>query len=720
VRKSVTFQHNDSATEIETQMATTPTHEDPLKMPVQFVRGVGPERSRLLANLGIVAVEDLLWNMPRDVLDLTNVTPAQRLQTGVLQTVRGQVVDLDGRTTGTGRNLVAVLLDSDGLYVRGLWFNQPWMIHKFRGGEWVLFSGKPKRSQGRWEYSNPRVQWIGDEDAATTASGGLIPRYSLTEGLSMDQMGRIVRAAVEAYADLIPDPLPAGLRERLDLPVLKEAVRGMHLPKSIEEYEKSRRRLIFDDLFEFQLGLALRRRSWKTRGAAPVLPTTAKIDSRIRRLFPFAFTEGQSKAVREISEDLASGHAMHRLLQADVGAGKTAVAVYAILVTVAAGYQAVIMAPTEVLANQHWATIDAALAHSRVHRLLLTGGLATRERRQALTEIADGTVQLVVGTQAVIQKDVNFAKLGLVVIDEQHKFGVLQRAMFSKGDLSPHVLVMTATPIPRSLCLTQFGDLDLTIISDMPPGRQRVITSRVTNADMRQRAWDFVKQQLKKGRQAFVICPRIEATDADLSKGPAASAEEVFKLLSAGELRDFKVGLVHGQVESERKSAVMESFRQGRIDVLVSTTVVEVGVDVPNATMMIIDEAHRFGLSQLHQLRGRVSRGKFQGYCFLFSGADAPEALRRLTALETMSDGFQIAEADFEIRGPGDVLGTRQHGDLPLRVADLIRDAAILKEARTCAFDLVKTAEFDRPDYAMLKVKVLERFGAALDLPKTG
>jgi ATP-dependent DNA helicase RecG len=451
-----------------------------------------------------------------------------------------------------------------------------------------------------------------------------------------------------------------------------------------------------------------------------VLPTTAKIDSRIRRLFPFAFTEGQTKAVHEISDDLASGHAMHRLLQADVGAGKTAVAVYAILVTVAAGYQAVIMAPTEVLANQHWATIDAALAHSRVHRLLLTGGLAARERRQALAEIADGTVQLVVGTQAVIQKDVNFAKLGLVVIDEQHKFGVLQRAMFSKGDLSPHVLVMTATPIPRSLCLTQFGDLDLTTISDMPPGRQRVVTSRVTNADMRQRAWDFVKQQLKKGRQAFVICPRIEATDADLSKGPAASAEEVFKLLSAGELRDFKVGLVHGQVESERKSAVMESFRQGRIDVLVSTTVVEVGVDVPNATVMIIDEAHRFGLSQLHQLRGRVSRGKFQGYCFLFSDADAPEALRRLTALETMSDGFQIAEADFEIRGPGDVLGTRQHGDLPLRVADLIRDAAILKEARTCAFDLVKTAEFDRPDYAMLKVKVLERFGAALDLPKTG
>jgi ATP-dependent DNA helicase RecG len=667
-----------------------------------------------------VTVEDLLWNLPRDVLDLTNVCPAARLRTGELQTVRGTVVDIDGRTTGNGRTLVAVLLDSEGTYVRGVWFNQPWMIHKFHGGESVLFSGKPKRNAGRWEFTNPRVQWIGEAESNANVNGGLLPRYGLTEGLTMDQMGRIVRAAVEGFADLVVDPMPSRLHERLNLPSLKEAVRGLHTPKTLEEYETGRRRLIFDDLFEFQLGLALRRRSWKTGGAAPVLPMTAKIDARIRRLFPFSFTEGQNRAVREISEDLASGHAMHRLLQADVGAGKTAVAVYAILVTVAAGYQAVFMAPTEVLASQHWATIDAALAHSRVRRLRLTGGLPPRERRQTLAEIADGSVQLVVGTQAIIQKDVSFGKLGLVVIDEQHKFGVLQRAMFSKGDLAPHVLVMTATPIPRSLCLTQFGDLDLTAISEMPPGRQRVVTSRVGNAENRARAWDFVKLQLRKGRQAFVICPRIEATAEDLSQAPAASAEEVFKVLSAGELRDFEVGLIHGQVDPKRKADVMEAFRQGRIQVLVSTTVVEVGVDVPNATLMIIDEAHRFGLSQLHQLRGRISRGKFQGYCFLFSDSDSPEAVRRLTALETIADGFQIAEADFEIRGPGDVLGTRQHGDLPLRVADLVRDASILREARSCAFDLVAAGELDRPEFAMLKVKVLERFGMALDLPKTG
>jgi ATP-dependent DNA helicase RecG len=694
--------------------------DSPLQTSVQFLRGVGPDRAKLLANLGIVTVEDLLWYLPRDVLDLTNVCRAAELRSGELQTVRGTVVDRDGRTTGAGRNLVGVLIDSDGLYVRGLWFNQPWMIHKFQVGESVLFSGKPKRNAGRWEFSHPRVQSIGDAD--TEARGEILPLYPLTEGLSQDQLRRIVRAAVEQFVEFVPDPLPAELRDRLEVCGLQQAIHGLHLPRLIAEYESGRRRLIFDDLFEFQLGLAMRRRSWKTRGAAPVLPTTAKIDARIRRLFPFTFTEGQNKAVAEISHDLGSGEAMHRLLQAEVGAGKTAVALYAILVTVAAGHQAVFMAPTEVLANQHWATIDTALAQSRVRRLLLTGGLAPRERREALAGIADGSVSLVVGTQAVIQKDVSFAKLGLVVIDEQHKFGVMQRAVFSKGtsELSPHVLVMTATPIPRSLCLTQFGDLDLTTIVDTPPGRQKVITSRVTDAPTRQRAWEFVKEQLTKGRQAYVVCPRIEATAEDLSKRPAASAEEVFKLLSAGTFQNFRVGLIHGRLDSDLKAAGMAAFTNGKIDVLVSTTVVEVGIDVPNATLMVIDEAHRFGLSQLHQLRGRISRGKFQGYCFLFSDADSPEALRRLQALETMADGFAIAEADFEIRGPGDVLGTRQHGELPLRVADLARDAAILKEARTAAFDLVRSGEFDRPELVPLKIRVLERFGKALDLPQTG
>ncbi len=698
--------------------------DDPFETPVQYVSGVGPRRARLLSKLGLRTVRDLLWYLPRDILDLTDVRAASSLEEGTLQSVRGVVVDIDGRTLSRGRSLSAVLLDCQGEYVRGVWFNQTWPLHRFHAGETVLFSGKPKRHGGRWEINHPQVQWIGEDDQQ--AGGGVQTRYGLTEGLKMHEMRRIVLAAVEAYADLVPDYLPQRFREQQQLPVLAQAIKQLHLPAEVDQYEAGRHRLVFDDLLEFQLGLAMRRRVWKLTEPAPRLPTTAKIDSRIRRLFPFRFTDGQNHAVDEITADLSSGRAMHRLLQADVGAGKTAVAVYAMLVAVAAGYQTVLMAPTEILASQHWATVEEALAHSRVDRLLLTGNLTPQQRKQALDDIRSGNVQLIVGTQAVIQKDVKFSRLGFVVIDEQHKFGVLQRAHFSTGDLSPHVLVMTATPIPRSLCLTQFGDLDITTVSDLPPGRQRVVTSRVPGEpatpgeQARRRVWDFLRKQIRTGRQAYVVCPRIEGGDHETADKPSASAEQVFRQLSSAELKDFRVGLVHGQLDRRLKADAMESFRAGETQVLVSTTVVEVGVDVPNATLMVIYQAERFGLSQLHQLRGRISRGKFQGYCFLFSDADAPEAASRLAALERTSDGFKIAEVDFELRGPGDVLGTRQHGDLPLKVADLIRDRDVLLEARKAAFHLVETGEFDSPQFAPLKIRVLERFGQLMELPKTG
>ncbi len=450
------------------------------------------------------------------------------------------------------------------------------------------------------------------------------------------------------------------------------------------------------------------------------MPTTTKIDSRIRRLFPFEFTAGQDEAVAEITGDLDSGHAMHRLLQADVGAGKTAVAIYAMLVAVAAGSQAVLMAPTELLASQHWATVETILAHiDRVNRLLLTGNLTTAQRKQALAETATGEVQLIVGTQAVIQKDVKFAKLGLVVIDEQHKFGVMQRAHFSGGQSIPHVLVMTATPIPRSLCLTQFGDLDLSVVTDMPPGRRKVTTSRVYSPKAREKAWEFLRKKLQSGRQAYVVCPRVQA-DMENPDSDDASAEAVYEQLKQGELLEFQVGLVHGQMDRERKAAAMDAFRAGEIQVLVSTTVVEVGVDVPNATLMVIFQAERFGLSQLHQLRGRIARGSFDGFCFLFSQTDSPEAASRLHALERTANGFDIAEADFELRGPGDVLGTRQHGDLPLKVADLTKDKAILNEARKIAFQLVDSGRFDDEDYARYEDSGVERFGKQMDLVGSG
>lgn len=712
-------------------MPPSPASDDPLKTPVQFLPGTGLARAKRLEKLGIQTVEDLLWYLPRDVIDMTHITPVAALRAGESFTVRGVVVERDAREISGNRTMTTVLLECDRDFVRGVWFNQPWMLQKFREGNVVLFTAKPKRRGGRWEFSNPRVQWIQEDDTET--HGGIVTRYGLTDGLKLDDLRRLIRIAVDQFAQNVPEHLPKEFRQKYHLPDIRTALKQLHLPQTREEYEAARGRLLFDDLFEFQLGLALRRRAWRHQSEAPVLETTAKIDARIRRLFPFAFTAGQNRVVREIAADLASNRAMHRLLQADVGAGKTAVAIYAMLVAIAGGYQAVLMAPTEVLAQQHWQTIETALAQSRVHRQFLTGSLTAANRRDTLEGIASGELQLIVGTQAVIQQDVQFAKLGVVVVDEQHKFGVRQRAHFqSAGELSPHVLVMTATPIPRSLCLTQFGDLDISLISELPPGRQRIITSRVTGPHARNRAWDFLRKQLRAGRQAFIVCPRIagteEAEDEKLHASeesssqpePLVSAEEVYEQLRTGELQGFSIGLVHGQMDRDTKAQAMESFRDGETQVLVATTVVEVGVDVPNATLMVIHQAERFGLSQLHQLRGRIGRGKFQGYCFLFTETDNDNAQNRLAAMEKTSDGFKIAEADFELRGPGDVLGTKQHGELPLKVADIKRDAKLLFEARNAAIDLLNSGEFDQPPFAPTKKRVLTRFSHVLDLPQTG
>ena len=698
---------------------------NPLAGDVRFVRGVGHERAVLLGRLGIRTVEDLLFHLPREVLDLTDVRPVPNLESDKLQSVRGNVVDIDGRSLTRGRTMVAVLLDCDGHYLRGVWFNQRWMLERFSNGDHVLFSGKPKRRGGRWEIAHPKVQWLDRDTDADHVSGGVQPKYGLTEGLKQHELRRFVREAVDLAIEFVADCLPDELREELDLPVLRDAVRMVHSAATPGEYEAARYRIVFDDLLEFQLGLVLRRRAWRQSGAAPILPTTARIDSRIRRLFPFRFTDGQNSAVNDIVADLASGRAMHRLLQADVGAGKTSVAVYAMLVAIAAGHQAVLMAPTEVLANQHWDTIDRLLIHSRVDRVCLTGSLSQKQRRETLDAVHAGRVQLIVGTQAVIQQDVEFENPGIVVIDEQHKFGVQQRARFSAGDRQPHVLVMTATPIPRSLCLTQFGDLDLSVIRDMPPGRQPVVTGHIIGQAARGRAWDFIRKQIQSGRQAYVVCPRIGSMEDSSNDSPDAdsdldAAQRTYHDLRDGELREFRMGLVHGRMDRAERADQMVRFRDGDLQVLVSTTVIEVGVDVPNATLIVIRQADRFGLSQLHQLRGRIGRGRHRGYCFLFSDSASQEATERLAVLERTCDGFEIAEADFEMRGPGDVLGVRQHGQLPLRVANPVRDRDALVRAREVAVKLVESGRFDQPDYAPLRLRVFDRFGRLMNLPKSG
>ncbi len=685
-----------------------------LQTPVQFLRGVGPHRAVLLKNLNIHTVGDLLLHVPHEIHDFSCIRSVPQLQDDQLQAVHGVVVDRDARELRGGRSLVGVLLNCEGHFVRGTWFNQPWIFRKYTHGQRLIFQGKPQRRAGRWEFSNPSVILLAPEDEVE-AGAGVLPRYALTEGISMDAMRRMTRTAAEQFAELATDPLPQSLREQLRIPTLPEALRGLHIPTSPEQWQAARRRVLLDDLLEFQLGLALRRRRTRAQKAVP-LPVTAKIDARIRRLFSFRFTAGQDQAVQDLCRDLQMTEPMHRLLQADVGAGKTAIAVYALLLAVAAGHQAALMAPTEVLAAQHWDTLEELLQGSRVQRCLLLGGLPAARRRELLNGIATGEISLIIGTQALIQESVRFQNLALTVIDEQHRFGVRQRSHFSTGQISPHVLIMTATPIPRSLCLTQFGDLDISVIKDLPPGRQKVITSRISSAPEQSRVWLFVRQQVAAGRQAYVVCPRVEGQADD----DQAAAESVFRTLQATELAGLRIELLHGRMDREHRHAIMDRFRERTCDVLVTTTVIEVGVNIPNATLMIIQQAERFGLAQLHQLRGRICRGSHQGFCFLFSDSEVPDSVARLTAMEQSTDGFTLAEKDAELRGPGDILGLRQSGAMPLRCADPVRDLALLQETRDLAVSLVDRGTLDQTQFEPLKQIVLQRFTGLLDLPQTG
>jgi ATP-dependent DNA helicase RecG len=464
------------------------------------------------------------------------------------------------------------------------------------------------------------------------------------------------------------------------------------------------------------LALAVKRHQQQHLRQAPCLEATAKIDARIRRLFPFELTAGQEQAIAEISADMARPEPMNRLLQGDVGSGKTVVAVYGMLVAVAHGQQAVLMAPTEVLARQHAQTLDRLLAKSQVRRAKLIGGLTRRERDRVLFRIAAGEADLVVGTQAVVQDDVRFRQLGLVVIDEQHKFGVRQRAALKYSGPDPHYLVMTATPIPRSVTMTLFGDLDVSTLRDSPPGRQKVHTF-LADDEKRDRWWDFFRRKLREGRQGYVVTPLVEESE----QLQATSLEETYEALANGPLDAFRLGLIHGRMGPGEKDAAMDEFRRGQTQVLVCTSVVEVGVDVPNATLMTIESGERFGLAQLHQLRGRISRGRFPGFCCVFADPQTEEAQRRLDALKSTTDGFRLAEVDFELRGPGELFGTRQHGMPPFRIADLTRDQSLLQEARQDAHQLI-TADpgLSQPEHARLRAMVLRRYGKVLELGDVG
>lgn len=692
-----------------------------LATPVQFLHGVGPQRAELLEHLGLFTARDVLFYFPRDYQDLADLAQIDQLVDNKLVRLRGRVVEVDQRYSMSGRFVLGALVEVGRGHVRAVWFNQLHMRDRLVFGQQVLLVGKVRYKGSMWQLSHPHIQWL-DDDGVEDDPSPLRSVYSVTEGLTSGSLRKVIRRAVTDYVDALDEVFPVEYLAAHELWPLRIALEQLHFPKDREHLALAQRRFIYQELFILQLALTLRRHQQQQSAEAPQLAVSTKIDARIRRLFPFEFTPGQNQAIAEIAEDLQRKLPMNRLLQGDVGCGKTIVAVYAMLVAIAHGYQAVLMAPTEILARQHAATLGAVLSHSQVKWSCLTGSTSESERREMLDALAKGALSAVIGTQAVLSEAVQFHKLALVVIDEQHKFGVRQRATLRQAGAMPHYLVMTATPIPRSLALTMYGDLDVTTIRDTPPGRPLVHTY-LASAEQRDRWWDFFARKLREGRQGYVIAPLVDpaAEEHQDEADTLASAEALYERLCNGPLEAFRLGMIHGRLSGAEQASAMESFRRGETQVLVATSIIEVGVDVPNATLMTIESAQRFGLSQLHQMRGRVSRGSYPGYCSLFAEGANEAALERLQAFVGTNDGFKLAELDLKLRGSGDILGTRQHGLPPLRVADLQRDLAVLEETRRDAQAMVEADPgLAQERHAKLRRMVLTRYGQVLELGDVG
>lgn len=715
-----------------------------LTTPIQYLPGVGPARATKLRKLGLRIARDILFLFPRNHTFPPPPTKVADLSEGEPATFIGTITDAELMSRTPGKSIFAAIVENDSGAVRIVFFNQPFRAEQLTFETQVRISGTPKLAGLRWEFTHPQYEIVQegelpDEDAP----GGLIlANYPLTEGIKQSDLRRLARPLVNELAGQLTEVLPERLRteaaQRLNaagmelpgvLPGISDALRGIHLPESEAELTAAQTRLVFQELLVMQLALAMRRRSLTSELRAPSLECSATVRNRILRRFPFELTGDQRRVMDVIACDMARQFPMNRLLQGDVGSGKTVVAIFAMLVAVAGEHQATLMAPTEVLARQHYATLKRMLADSRVRIGLLCGSIGAAERRDTVEKIRTGELDIVIGTQALLY-GVEFHRLGLCVIDEQHKFGVKQRVTLRDGGVDPHYLVMSATPIPRSVAMTQFGDVDLSTLREKPAGRGAVHTY-LAGDSWRDRWWSFVKERVAEGRQAFVVAPRVgpevESADEELSEliDPAeppaediTSVHSTYEQLRTGPLKGLRVGLLHGRMASDEKQQVMETFAEGELDVLVSTTVIEVGIDVPNATVMAILGGNRFGLAQLHQLRGRVSRGTHAGHvCVFVDGDKPPQDDERLKVFEQTLDGFELAEADFRLRGPGDVLGQRQSGDARLRIADLHRDVEILQVAREMAQDWIdQDPEMESEGLEDLKSQVLRRYGNQLDL----
>lgn len=655
-----------------------------LDSPVQYIKGIGPKRARYFDKIGITTVKDLIYLVARRYVDYSTVLRISDLRVDDEATVMGRVDVVETRRTRNRTNLTTVALrDSTGSIVLK-WFNRPDLKKRFNIGDWLLVSGKVTFYRGH-QLVNPLYELISEEEIEQRKQGSVIPIYPLTEGLSIWDIRRAVRIALEECLEEISETLSDSIIQKNSLTPLKRALNSLHFPTSIEQAHAARNRLVYDEFFFFELTLAQRKtRLQQQQGIS--MPGTGLLTEKFIKSLPFTLTQGQTEAIQKIAQDMALAKPMNRLLQGDVGSGKTVVALYASLVSIENGYQSVLMAPTEILAEQHYIVLHEMLNAVGVEPYLLTGSIKAKERAAVVDKISSGDAKLVLGTHALIEQDITFKNLGLAVIDEQHRFGVMQRAALVNKGVNPDFLVLSATPIPRTLALTLYGDLDISTIKEKPPKRGEVATKIVNEKDKRA-TFDFINKVLAEGRQAFVICPIIEKSETIELK----SVQEVTQEIVAA-FPHFSVGVIHGRLNTSDRMQIMDEYRRGRIKILVATTVVEVGVDIPNATVMLIEHPERFGLAQLHQLRGRIGRGAQESYCFLvLSRYVQPETYERIKFFERNNDGFALAQKDIRLRGPGEVLGKRQHGLPDIRIGDLEYDRDLLYRARDDAFELVKT-----------------------------
>ncbi len=710
-------------------------------LPIRFAKGVGPKRAALLERVGVRTVEDALWFLPWRYEDRSVVSAIGRLAPGRHATVCGLVRRCEGRRTARrGLALLEATVEDGTGRLTAVFFNQPYLEKLLKPDARVMLSGRVTAGRKGWtdlRMDAPQYELVGESEKAPLHVGRVVPIYHETRGLTSRLIRSVIKGLLDQYAGSLEEVLPAAVRRRHSLLPIATAMTEVHFPSPETDREAldrgtspAHRRLAFEEFLLLQVGLALRQRGVKEEVKGIRFDVDTPLLQRLRELLPFSLTHAQARVLEEIRRDMAALRPMNRLLQGDVGCGKTVVALHAIVIACGSGYQAALMVPTEILAEQHYLNLRDLLCRLGIETVLLKSGGSAKARAEALRRIDSGAAQLVIGTHALIQRGVRFARLGLAVIDEQHKFGVLQRKTLLEKGYHPDVLVMTATPIPRTLAMTVYGDLDVSVIDALPPGRLPVRTLLFRESE-RRRAYRLLENELRAGRQGYIIYPLVEESE----KVDLQAAIQAAERLQAEEFRAYRVGLLHGRLKAEEKERTMAAFKAGQIQILVATTVVEVGVDVPNATVMLVEHAERFGLAQLHQLRGRIGRGRDQSYCLLLAsgrggpgpapdggqarvaGASAQSARRRLEALVASADGFAIAEEDLRIRGPGEFFGVRQWGAPEFRAANLVRDGRLLELARQEAFALVEAdPALARPEHRPLRDAMLRRWQAKLEL----